>query len=149
MPKHTRLAVLAALGMLLTLLTPAAQAYPCGRPSGCAGFELVSAGASYGWYPVKHRYEFIGHTPPKEWKLGGRGKLAQRSSMLTLIARRGVQSHPVTSTWTGKSFYYETGRWETPGCGWTRSPPRATRTTYRSRSHRRYYCGAQDIHILN
>lgn len=153
MPHNKRLAVVAALGILLSLLTiPSAQGYPCGRASGCTPFELVSAGASYGWYPVKHRYEFIGHTPPREWKVAGRGKQAQRNGMLTLIARKGKKTHPVTSTWTGKDFYYDKGRWETR----MRMAPesRAGRPYFvqvalTPAKKKRYYCGAQDINILH
>lgn len=150
---NKRFAVLAALGIMLSLLTPPAQAYPCGRPSGCTSFELVSAGAAYGWYPVKHRYEFKGGPhEPKEWKLAGRGKQAQRNGMLTLFARKGRQTKPVTSTWTGKSFYYSKGRWETR---MRMAPESRTGKPYLVQlaltpaKKKRYYCGAQDINILH
>ncbi len=150
---NKRMAVVAALGIVLSLLTPPAQAYPCGRPSGCSSFELVSAGASYGWYPLKYRYEFKGGpTPPKEWKVAGRGKQVQRNGMLTLFAKRGKQTHPVTSTWTGKDFYYSKGRWETR---MRMAPESRTGKPYLVQialtpaKKKRYYCGGQDIHILH
>ncbi|MFT4286343.1 hypothetical protein [Nocardioides sp.] len=157
MPYKKRLALVAALGTLLTLLTPAlpsAQAYPCGRPSGCTSFELVSAGASYDWYPVKHRYEFKGgRTEPKEWeKSKGNSKQYQQNGMLTLVANKGKHTKPVTSTWTGRSHYYDKGRWETR----MRMAPESSggnpwmvEVALTPVSKKQYFCGAQDIHLLH
>src|SRR4051812_38596654 len=104
---------LTALGVVFGLFSPvlpSAQALPCGRVSGCTAFELVHAGASYGWYPVKHRYEFKGgRKAPKEWRLAGHGKQYQQNGMLTLVARKG-RSTGVRTLWKGVG--YKQGRWE-------------------------------------
>jgi len=109
--KHL-VAAVAVLGVVLGLFTPAqpsAQA-ACGRPSGCTAFELVHAGASYGWYPARHRYEFIGgRRAPSEWHRSGPGKLYQQNGMLTLVSRKGV-TRDVRTIWTGVG--YTQGRWE-------------------------------------
>jgi hypothetical protein len=144
---------LTALGVFLGLLTPvlpSAQAYPCGRPSGCTAFELVHAGASYGWYPVKDRYEFKGgHAAPSNWHKAGRGKLYQTNGMLTLVAPKG-RSNGVRTVWTGDG--YKKGRWEV-----RMRTDRESKgnTDYRvvlslvPESKRVRHCGAQDIDFLD
>jgi hypothetical protein len=98
------------LGLLLGLLPsglPAVAGTPgsCGRPSGCTAFELIHAGATYGWYPVLRRYEFKGGVPA-EWKHVGRGTLRTTNGMLTLQGRRG----DIATVWTGTPR--KQGRWE-------------------------------------
>src|SRR3954467_6665989 len=110
--KHLVLS-LTALGVALGLLTSAVPGTEasCGRSSGCTAFELVHAGASYGWYPVKHRYEFKGgRKAPRSWHKAGRGKLYQQNGMLTLVAPKG-RAGDVRTIWTGVG--YRQGRWET------------------------------------
>jgi hypothetical protein len=143
----------AALGLLLGLLSPAlpsAEAAPCGRASGCTAFELVHAGASYDWYPVKHRYEFKGgRKAPSSWHRTGRGKLYQQNGMLTLVGRKGAAAD-VSTTWTGVG--YREGRWEV-----RMRTARESRglQDYRVRlalvpvSKRQRHCGAQDIRFLD
>lgn len=149
-----RLAVLGSvLAVALPLLATApASAAPgsCGRASGCTAFELVHAGASYNWYPVKHRYEFKGgRTEPKEWKLSGKGKLYQQNGMLTLVGRKGP-SRDVLTTWKGVS--YTKGRWETR----LRTARESSGATdYRVQialvpaAKKKRHCGAQDIVMLD
>jgi hypothetical protein len=143
----------AVLGLLVGLFTPvlpSAQAYPCGRPSGCTSFELVSAGASYNWYPVKHRYEFKGgREAPSAWHRAGRGKLYQQNGMLTLVAPKG-RAGDVRTIWTGVG--YREGRWETR----IRTARESKgNTDYRVQlslvpmSKRQRHCGAQDIDFLD
>lgn len=144
---------LTALGVVLGLFTPAlpsAQAYPCGRPSGCTSFELVHAGATYGWYPVAQRYEFKGgHRAPRPWHKAGRGKLFQTNGMLTLVAPRGRASGTRT-IWTGVG--YRKGRWEVR---MRTARETAGNTDYRvvlslvPTSKRQRHCGAQDIDFLD
>jgi hypothetical protein len=107
-----RLAALASALAVVVPLTPApAQAYACGRVSGCTSFELVSAGARYNWYPVAWRYEFKGgRTAPHQWKLSGKGRQYQQNGMLTLVSASGVHTKPVASTWSDVA--HATGRWE-------------------------------------
>ena len=150
----TRLAVLGSvLAVALPLLATApASAAPgsCGRPSGCTAFELVHAGASYNWYPVKHRYEFKGgRTEPREWRLTGPGRLYQQNGMLTLVGRKG-RSADVMTTWKGVS--YTKGRWET-----RLRTARESRgaTDYRVQvalvpaAKKKRHCGARDIVMLD
>ena|SRR4051794_3183683 len=144
---------LTALGVVLGLFTPtlpSAQAAACGRPSGCTAFELVHAGASYGWYPVKHRYEFKGgRKAPRSWHKAGRGKLYQQNGMLTLVAPKG-RAGDVRTIWTGVG--YRQGRWET-----RMRTDRESKgnTDYRvvvslvPESKRQRHCGAQDIDLLD
>jgi hypothetical protein len=150
--KHLAIAV-TTLGVVLGLFTPAppsAQAYACGRPSGCTAFELVHAGASYNWYPAKHRYEFIGgRKAPSAWHKAGPGKLYQQNGMLTLVSRRGLSSD-VRTIWTGVG--YREGRWETR----MRTARESTgNTDYRVRvslvpvSKSQRHCRAQDIDFLD
>ncbi|MDH2413496.1 family 16 glycosylhydrolase [Nocardioides sp. CER19] len=143
---------LTALGVVLGLFTsaiPSAEA-SCGRPSGCTKFELIHAGSSYGWYPVKHRYEFIGgRKAPKTWHRAGRGKLYQQNGMLTLVAPKG-RSAGVRTVWTGVG--YREGRWEV-----RMRTDRESKgnTDYRvvmslvPESKRQRHCGAQDIDFLD
>lgn len=148
---------LTALGVVLGLFTglfaptlPSAQAYACGRPSGCTSFELVHAGATYGWYPAAQRYEFIGgRKAPKVWHKAGRGKLYQQNGMLTLVAPKG-RAGTVRTVWTGAG--YRQGRWEV-----RMRTDRETRgnTDYRvvmslvPESKAQRHCGAQDIDFLD
>lgn len=143
---------LAALGIVLGLFTPAlpnAQA-SCGRASGCTAFELVHAGASYNWYPAKHRYEFIGgRKAPSDWRKVGPGKLYQQNGMLTLVGRKG-RAGEVRTLWSGVG--YREGRWEVR---MRTARESSGNTDYRvklslvpeSRSQR--HCGAQDIDFLD
>jgi hypothetical protein len=102
-----RLAVLGLLVACLLPLAPAGAGTPgsCGRPSGCTAFELVHAGATYGWYPVAQRFEFKGGVP-SQWQHTGRGTLRTTRGMLTLQGRRG----DIGTTWTGTPR--RQGRWE-------------------------------------
>lgn len=143
----------AVLGLFLGLSGPAlptAQAAPCGRASGCTAFELVHAGASYDWYPVKHRYEFKGgRRAPSEWHKAGRGKLYQQNGMLTLVAPKG-RANSVRTIWTGVG--YRQGRWEVR---MRTARESAGNTDYRvvlslvPMSKRQRHCGAQDIDFLD
>ena len=143
----------AVLGLFLGLFAPvlpSAQAYPCGRPSGCTSFELVHAGATYGWYPVKHRYEFKGgRAAPSAWHKAGRGKLYQQNGMLTLVAPQG-RAQSVRTIWTGVG--YRQGRWEVR---MRTARESAGNTDYRvvlslvPESKRQRHCGAQDIDFLD
>lgn len=146
------IARLAVLGSILAVVLPApsAQALPCGRVSGCTAFELVHAGASFNWYPVKHRYEFKGgRAEPKEWKLTGKGALYQQNGMLTLVGAKGV-NNDVMTTWKGVS--YTKGRWET-----RLRTDRESRgaTDYRVQialvpaAKKQRHCGAQDVMLLD
>jgi hypothetical protein len=150
--KHL-VAAVAALGVVLGLFVPAApsaQAYPCGRPSGCTSFELVHAGASYGWYPVKHRYEFKGgRQAPSAWHKAGPGKLYQQNGMLTLVSRKGRTSD-VRTIWKGVG--YTEGRWEvrmrTARESSGHADPRVVLSlTPVSKAQR--HCRAQDIDFLD
>ncbi|GAB7002941.1 hypothetical protein JCM18899A_04120 [Nocardioides sp. AN3] len=142
-----------ALGLFAVLFTPTlprAEAYPCGRPSGCTSFELVHAGASYGWYPAAQRYEFKGgRKAPSAWHKAGPGKLYQTNGMLTLVAPKG-QTSGVRTVWTGVG--YREGRWEV-----RMRTDRETRGNADYRvvlslvpvSKRERHCGAQDIDFLD
>lgn len=144
---------LTALGVVLGLFTPAlpsAQALPCGRVSGCTAFELVHAGASYGWYPVKHRYEFKGgRQAPKEWRRTGPGKLYQQNGMLTLVGRKG-RAGSVRTTWKGVG--YTKGRWEvrmrTARESSGKADYRVLVSLVPTRKKERH-CGAQNIDFLD
>ncbi|UDY24236.1 family 16 glycosylhydrolase [Nocardioides sp. Kera G14] len=145
---------LAALGSVLAILLPLspapAQAYACGRSSGCTSFELVSAGASYNWYPLVWRYEFKGgRKAPKQWDLSGAGREYQQNGMLTIVGNKGVHAKPVASTWSNVA--YTQGRWES----------RMRTRTYGAGQHFRVqlaltpatkaarHCGAQDVTFLD
>jgi len=149
--KHL-VAAVAVLGVVLGLFTPAqpsAQA-ACGRPSGCTAFELVHAGASYGWYPARHRYEFIGgRRAPSEWHRSGPGKLYQQNGMLTLVSRKGV-TRDVRTIWTGVG--YTQGRWEvrmrTARESSGKADPRVVLSLTPTRKNQRH-CRGQDIDFLD
>lgn len=105
-----RLIRLAALALLVaSLLQPsvshAGTPGSCGRPSGCTAFELVHAGATYGWYPVAQRFEFKGGVPAA-WQHLGRGRLTTTHGMLSLQERTG----DISTVWTGTAR--KQGRWE-------------------------------------
>ncbi|WP_300677289.1 hypothetical protein [Nocardioides sp.] len=146
-----RLAALASALAVVVPLTPApAHAYACGRVSGCTSFELVSAGASYNWYPVAVRYEFKGgRTAPRQWKLSGAGKQYQQNGMLTLVAAAGRHTTPLASTWS--DVHHTKGRWESRmrtkqyGGGSAYRVQLALIPAKRSERH----CGAQDITFLD
>ncbi|SFC88139.1 Glycosyl hydrolases family 16 [Nocardioides terrae] len=149
--KHL-VAAVAALGVVLGLFTsaqPSAQA-SCGRPSGCTAFELVHAGASYGWYPALHRYEFIGgRKEPHEWHRSGPGKLYQQNGMLTLVSQQGV-TRDVRTIWTGVG--YSEGRWEvrmrTARESSGKADPRVVLSLTPTRKSQRH-CRGQDIDFLD
>ncbi|GAA1966655.1 hypothetical protein GCM10009798_28810 [Nocardioides panacihumi] len=143
----------AALGLFLSLFTsalPSAQAYPCGRPSGCTSFELVHAGATYGWYPVLHRYEFKGgRKAPSSWHKAGRAKLYQQNGMLTLVAPKG-HAGDARTVWTGVG--YRQGRWEVRMRTARETSGNADYRVMLSlvpESKRQRHCGAQDIDFLD
>lgn len=145
---------LAALGSVLAVLLPLApapaQAYACGRATGCSSFELVSAGVSYHWYPLAWRYEFKGgRKAPAQWRLSGKGKEYQQNGMLTLVGKAGAHRKPVAATWSGAST--SRGRWEsrlrtrTYGGG----APFRVQLALIPAAKRARHCGAQDVTFLD
>lgn len=105
-----------ATALAVALPVPAAlaqwhpKAGPCGRVTGCTHFELVHAGATYGWYPTAQRYEFEtkDHVlPPPVWThTGTPTEWNDHFGTLMVSASTG----DVTTTWTQA---HRTGRWET------------------------------------
>ena len=83
---------------------------PCGRVTGCTRFELVHAGATYGWYPTAQRYEFEtkDHVlPPAVWShTGTPTEWNDHFGTLMVSADHG----DVVTTWRQP---HRTGRWET------------------------------------
>ncbi len=151
MTSRLRLAALVSiLACLLPLVPAPAQALACGRVSGCTRFELVSAGATYGWYPVAWRYEFKGgRTEPKQWKIRGRASQYQQNGMLTIVGKPGVHSREVASTWSGVS--YSQGRWESRMRTRTygKGTPFRVQLALVPANHKQRYCGAQDVTFLD
>lgn len=103
---------IALLACLLALAPSSARASGCGA-SACTSFELIHAGASYGWYPAHWRYEFENrseHQVPREWHRSGAADLYQTNGMLTLIAKPGPHRRPAAASLTRYSA--TEGRWE-------------------------------------
>jgi hypothetical protein len=137
------------LGCLLPL-SPASAGTPgsCGRPSGCTAFELIHAGATYGWYPLARRYEFKGDVPA-EWTHVGKGTLRTTNGMLTLQGRRG----DISAIWTGNAR--RQGRWEVRLRTAELKAPRADLADYTVRVAlvparlQDVHCGAQQATLLD
>ena len=141
------------ISLLLAGLLPASPALggtpgSCGRPSGCTEFELIHAGATYGWYPVARRYEFKGGVPA-EWRHVGKGSQRTTNGMLSLQGRRG----DISTVWTGNPR--KQGRWEVR-LRTTRLPARRTDLTdYTVRvalvpvRPQDEHCGAQQVTLLD
>lgn len=149
--KHL-VAAVATLGAVLGLfIAPLPNAHAaCGRASGCTAFELVHAGASYGWYPAAHRYEFIGgRKAPSEWHKAGPAKLYQQNGMLTLVSPKGV-TRDVRTIWTGVG--YTEGRWEvrmrTARESSGKADPRVVLSLTPTNKSQRH-CRGQDIDFLD
>jgi hypothetical protein len=145
-----RLIVLSLLLAGLLPLSPAGAGTPgsCGRPSGCTAFELIHAGATYGWYPVARRYEFQGDVPVEGTHLG-KGTLRTTNGMLSLQGRRG----DISTVWTGNPR--KQGRWEVR---MRTTRLRASRTDLTDYSVRvalvpvrtqDVHCGAQQVTLLD
>lgn len=104
----------AALALALPVPSAMAQwhpkAGPCGRATGCTRFELVHAGATYGWYPTAQRYEFETQDhvlPPPVWShTGTPTEWDDHFGTLMVSASTG----DVVTTWNQA---HKTGRWET------------------------------------
>ncbi|GAA1966646.1 hypothetical protein GCM10009798_28800 [Nocardioides panacihumi] len=145
-----RLAILGLLLVSLLPLAPASGGTPgsCGRPSGCTAFELIHAGATYGWYPVARRFEFKGGVPA-EWRHTGLGTLTTTNGMLTLQGRRG----DISTIWTGTAR--KQGRWEVRMRTNRLRARRTGLTDYRVRvalvpaSAQATHCGAQQVSLLD
>ena len=141
------------LGLLLATLLPLSPARAgtpgsCGRPSGCTAFELIHAGATYGWYPVARRYEFKGGVPA-EWAHLGKGTLRTTHGMLSLQGRRG----DISTVWTGNPR--KQGRWEVRMRTTTLKARRTDLTDYTVRvalvpvRAQDAHCGAQQATLLD
>lgn len=145
-----RLLVLGLLLASLLPLSPARAGVPgsCGRPSGCTAFELVHAGATYGWCPVARRFEFKTGVP-SVWQHAGRGSLTTTHGMLTLQGRRG----DLSTVWNGTSR--KQGRWEVR-MRTDRLPARRTdltdytvRVALEPARPEDAHCGAQQVTLLD
>ncbi|MFL6062457.1 MAG: hypothetical protein ACJ72E_14590 [Marmoricola sp.] len=106
-------------------IRPSAGAAPCGRPTGCTVFELISAGSTYGWFAAAgdtanmRRFEFrtedgatapAGWThlgPATSWVVGAVG----HGTLRTIAPQTGgtTQASDVVTRWTSAR---STGRWE-------------------------------------
>lgn len=137
---------------LMAAVPSAARAYDCGATR-CTAFQLVHAGASYGWYPAHWRYEFEDrsvHRVPREWHRSGDADLFQTNGMLTLVAKAGRRAAPAAATLT--RYQATQGRWEV-----------RMRTSDLTRGHQSYAvqvalvpadrsqrgCGSHDVDLLD
>lgn len=137
---------------LMAAVPAVARAYDCGATR-CTAFQLIHAGASYGWYPAHWRYEFEDrsvHQVPREWHRSGDASLYQTNGMLTLVAKGGRQTRPAATTLT--RYQATEGRWEV-----------RMRTNTITRGHQDYAvqialapadraqrgCGSHDVDLLD
>lgn len=132
MPNGCVMRARSALLGLLTVLAPVsvatlapAHAAPCGRPTGCTAFELISAGSTYGWFAAANdtanmrRFEFRtedGTTAPAGWLRVGPASTwvvgALGHDTLKTVAPQTTGTTPASDVVTRWVSARSTGRWE-------------------------------------
>ena len=135
----------------MTVVPAAAHAYDCGATR-CTPFQLIHAGASYGWYPAHWRYEFEDrsvHQVPREWHRSGDADLYQTNGMLTLVAKAGRHDRPAATTLT--RYQATEGRWEVRmrTDNVTRGQDYAVQIALVPADRTQRGCGSHDIDLLD